>query len=222
MVSAVLAALLHRERSGRGQRIDTSLLLSSAHLMNYFYSEFWVDGVSRKAMGTANHLSVPNQVFPSKDGSVVIIAPSDAMWRRCARALDPGTLDLPAYRSITDRQRHRAEVIAAITAVTTRHSSDELVRILGDAKVNVAKVNTVGEAASDLQLEAARGTVAFTFGGETVKAVSSPFHLSRTPVEVRQPPPRLDEHRAAVLDLLGYDEAAIAGLAASGAFGPSD
>ena len=52
--------------------------------MNYFYGEYWAKGVIRKPMGTANHLSVPNQVFPTADGSVVIIAPSDEMWRRCA------------------------------------------------------------------------------------------------------------------------------------------
>ena len=222
MVSAILAALLHRERSGKGQLIETSLLLSSAHLMNYFYSEFWVDGVSRKAMGTANHLSVPNQVFPSKDGSVVIIAPSDAMWQRCARALDPERLDRPEYRSITDRQRCREAVIEAITAATTRRTSDELVELLGAAKVNVAKVNSVGEAASHPQLEAARGTIGFSFGGEVVKAVTSPFHLSETPVEVRLPPPRLGEHKERVLGALGYDDDEVAALEAAGAFGPVD
>ena len=74
--------------------------------MNYFYGEYWALGVIRRPMGTANHLSVPNQVFPAADGSVVIIAPSDDMWRRAAQALDPA-LDRDEWRTTVDRQRHR-------------------------------------------------------------------------------------------------------------------
>ena len=67
-----VAALLHRERTGEGQVVETSLLRGSAHLMSYFYTEYWLDGKIRQPMGTANHLSVPNQLFPTADGSVVI------------------------------------------------------------------------------------------------------------------------------------------------------
>ena len=97
LVSAVLAALFHRERTGEGQVIETSLLMSSAHLLSYFYTEYWMDGTVRKPMGTANHLSVPNQVFPTSDGGVVIIAPNDEMWQRCVDALGDPSLDRPEF-----------------------------------------------------------------------------------------------------------------------------
>lgn len=219
MVSAVLAALLSRERTGKGQRVEASLLLSSAHLVNYFYSEYWIDGVVRKAMGTANHLSVPNQVFPTADGNVVIIAPSDAMWDRCARALDAGLLDRPEYKTVRDRQTRRAEVIEAISSVTRRLPSHEIVARLGAVKVNVAKLNNIGEAAEHEQLRAAGGVASFEFGGETVKAVSSPFRLEGTPTQVYRAPPQLDEHRDEVLADFGYGSDEIAKLAANGAFG---
>ena len=160
----MMAALMHRQRTGQGQVVDTSLLRSSAHLMNYFYGEYWAKGVIRKAMGTANHLSVPNQVFPTADGSVVIIAPSDEMWRRCAAALDAERLDRPEWSTILDRQRHRAEVIEAVTQVTLGLSSDEVMDRLGKAKVNVAKVNNIGQAADHPQLAAAGGVIEFDVG----------------------------------------------------------
>ncbi|MGH6902686.1 MAG: CaiB/BaiF CoA transferase family protein [Geminicoccaceae bacterium] len=219
MVSAILAALYHRERTGLGQRIETSLLLSSAHLMNYFYSEYWIDGVVRERMGTANHLSVPNQVFPTVDGSVVIIAPSDEMWRRCARALDAERLDRPEYATTADRQAHRQELIDLIGSITIGLTSQEVAGRLGAARVNVAKVHSVGEAADHPQLAESGGVVEFEYAGEPVKAVASPFRMLDTPTAVRHRPPDLDEHREAILAEYGIAAAEAAALAAEGAFG---
>ncbi len=219
MVSAILAALFHRERTGQGQRIETSLLLASAHLMNYFYSEYWIDGVIRKPMGTANHLSVPNQVFPASDGSVVIIAPSDVMWRRCAQALDADRLDRPEYATVADRQAHRREIIDTISSITRKTTSDELVKRLGAARVNVAKVHSVGEAADHPQLAQSGGIMAFDFAGESVKAVASPFRLMETPADIRHPPPGLDQHRAQILAEYGFDATEADALSEAGAFG---
>jgi crotonobetainyl-CoA:carnitine CoA-transferase CaiB-like acyl-CoA transferase len=219
LVIAMLAALMHRERTGEGQVVETSLLRSSAHLMNYFYGEYWAKGVIRKAMGTANHLSVPNQVFSTADGSVVIIAPSDEMWRRCAAALDRERLDRPEWNTILDRQRHRAEVIEAITGVTLSMTSDEIMDRLGQAKVNVAKVNDIGQAADHPQLAAIGGVVELAMDGRDVKAVSSPFALHGVAQSADRPPPALAEHTDDILADLGFAPGEIAALRAEGAFG---
>src|SRR5262249_34543428 len=133
-------------------RVETSLLRSGSHLMNYFYTEYWLDGTVRKPMGTANHLSVPNQAFPAADGSVIIIASQDDMWLRCATALCPEKLDRPHFRNALDRRTHRDELVTALAQVTAQMSCGVLIEKLGTAKVNVSKVNTVAEAADDPQL----------------------------------------------------------------------
>jgi crotonobetainyl-CoA:carnitine CoA-transferase CaiB-like acyl-CoA transferase len=219
LVIAMMAALMHRMHTGQGQVVDTSLLRSSAHLMNYFYGEYWAKGVIRKPMGTANHLSVPNQVFPTADGSVVIIAPSDEMWRRCAAALDAQRLDREEWRTILDRQRHRAEVIEAVTAVTLRLSSDDIMARLGAAKVNVAKVNDIGQAADHPQLAAVGGVIEFAMDGRPVKAVASPFALHGVAVKPDKAPPKLAEHTDEILTELGFAAHEIAALREDGAFG---
>jgi crotonobetainyl-CoA:carnitine CoA-transferase CaiB-like acyl-CoA transferase len=221
LVSAILAALFHRERTGEGQVVESSLLRSSAHLVSYFYGEYWSQGIIRKALGTANHLSVPNQVFPTADGSVVIIAPSDEMWQRCAAALEPEQLDLPKYKTILDRQRHREEVVAAISAVTSTMTSAELIDRLGAVKVNVAKVQNIGEAADHPQLASVGGVVDFEMDGKTVKAVASPFALEGTPTRVDRAPPRLGAHTDEILGELGFAVSEIATLRDQGAFGPN-
>jgi crotonobetainyl-CoA:carnitine CoA-transferase CaiB-like acyl-CoA transferase len=187
--------------------------------MNYFYGEYWAKGVIRKPMGTANHLSVPNQVFPTADGSVVIIAPSDEMWRRCAVALDAEILDREEWRTILDRQRHRAEVIEAITSVTLGMTGDEIMERLGKAKVNVAKVNNIGQAADHAQLAAVDGVVEFDMDGHPVKSVASPFALQGVARQPDRPPPKLGEHTDEVLRELGLASNEIAALREEGAFG---
>ncbi|MEX0852281.1 MAG: CoA transferase [Bauldia sp.] len=219
IVSGVMAALYHRERTGEGQKIGTSLLMSSAHLMSYFYTEYWMDGTIRKPMGTANHLSVPNQTFPTSDGAVVIIAYADDMWARCVKALDAGSIDRAEYRTAAGRRRHRQRLVADLGAVTATMTSQEVMARLGKVRVVVAKVNSVGEAADHPQLAAVDGVVDFEVEGRPVRSVMAPFTLSRTPTTFRRAPPRLASDTADVLREFGFANDDIAALRNAGAFG---
>lgn len=219
IVSGILAALFHRERTGEGQRLDTSLMLSAAHLMSYFYQEYWLTGKEHRRMGTANHLSVPNQAFATKDGYTVIIAPSDEMWRRCAEALDPATLGRPEYKTASERLKLRKDVIAAITAVTERLTNAEVHERLSAAKVNVAVVQSIGEAASHDQLEAVGGVFRIDQEDTERAYVGTPFRLHETPGQIMRPPPALGEHTREILAEAGFENADIAALRRDGAFG---
>jgi len=141
------------------------------------------------------------------------------MWHRCAQALAGAKLDRPEWNTILDRQRHRAEVIAAVTAVTEALTSDEVMARLGAAKVNVAKVNNIGQAADHPQLASVGAVIEFDMSGRPVKAVSSPFALNGVPPAPDRAPPALGEHTDAVLTELGVPADEIAALRAAGAFG---
>ncbi len=219
IVSSVMAALYHRERTGEGQKIETSLLMSSAHLMSYFYTEYWMHGVIRKPMGTANHLSVPNQTFPASDGAVVIIAYADDMWARCVKALEAESIDRPEYRTAAGRRLHRDRLIADLGGVTARMTCADILERLGKVRVVVSKVNSVGEAADHPQLAATRGFIDFDVEGRHVRSVSAPFKLSATPTAYRRPPPQLGGNTEEVLHEFGFGEADIVDLRKQGALG---
>ena len=219
IVAGVMGALYHRERTGQGQRLQTSLLLSAAHLMSYFYQDYWLTGKVHHRMGTANHLSVPNQAFPSRDGYAVIIAPSDEMWRRCAAALSPETLLRAEFATASERLRLRKEVVAAIGAVTKRLTNADIHDRLSKAKVNVAIVQDIAQAANDPQLAAIGGIFEHDDGERTAKYVATPFHLGATQASMRRTPPRLGEHTVEILTEAGYSPADVEALRATGAIG---
>lgn len=214
IVSGVLAALFHRERTGRGQRVDTSLLLSSAHLMSYFYQDYWLSGNQHRRMGTANHLSVPNQAFPTRDGYVVIIAPSDEMWRRLAGALSPQVLGVPEFATASERLRLRTEVVEAISSVTRTMGKNDVHALLSVAKVNVSVVQDIGEATRHPQLEAVGGI--FRDEDTGARYVGTPFRLHETPGRMTRSYPALGEHTDEILAEVGFSAAEIAGLRKTG------
>lgn len=219
IVSAVLAALLNKEKTGKGQRVDTSLLLSSAHLMSYFYQDYWLTGSIHHRMGTANHLSVPNQAFPTVDGFVVIIAPSDEMWQRCATALDPKRLDIEEFKTASERLRLRADLVYEISEITKTMKKQDIHKLLSDAKVNVSIVNNIDEAAQDAQLEAVGGVYSFEKDGKSRNYVAMPFRLHDTPGKMRRNFPELGEHTDEILSENGYSAQDIAAFRKRGTIG---
>jgi crotonobetainyl-CoA:carnitine CoA-transferase CaiB-like acyl-CoA transferase len=178
--------------------------------MSYFYQDYWLTGNEHRRMGTANHLSVPNQAFPANDGYVVIIAPSDEMWKRLVEALDPVALGVEAFRTASERLRLRKDVVESISSVTRRMSKREIQDRLSRAKVNVSIMLGIGEASEHPQFDAVGGI--FRFGENGDRYVATPFRLHATPGRMTRGYPGLGEHTAEVLTEAGFSDAEIAEL----------
>jgi crotonobetainyl-CoA:carnitine CoA-transferase CaiB-like acyl-CoA transferase len=217
--NAILAALLHREHTGEGQRVEASLLAASANFMSYFYGEYWLDGTIPKPMGTGNRLGVPNQAFPTTNGAVIIVANDDAMWRRIAQALEPARLDLPEFRPIAGRRQHRVRLIETITNITSVLTTAQLIAQLEAGKVVASPLLNVAQAADHPQLAAIGGVEEIRIDNVPVKVVTAPFKMNATPPSIRHAPPVLAADTNEVLAELGYNDADLASLRRAGAFG---
>jgi len=214
----ILVALLARESTGRGQKVDTSLLQAQIFMLD-FQAARWL--IEREVAGQAgnNHpTSIPTGVFPTRDGHVNIAASGQAIWERLARALDaPEWLDDPAYASGALRSRNRDALNAAIAARTASFTSAELVERLNAAGVPTGPIYSIDQMFADPQVQHL-GVTGRTVSPERgpIEMLAQPVRLSATPSAIAAPPPLRGQHSDEVLREFGLADAEIAALRADG------
>lgn len=204
LVSGILAAngitlaLLARERTGRGQQVDISLLDSVATLLTYQAGIYFATGTPPPRLGNRHPTIAPYEVFAASDGDFVLAVANDDLWRRFCQVADIE----PDDRFATNPQRvQRYDELRPLVAdrLGRRTRQDWLTR-LGAAGVPCGLVRDLGELFADPQV-AAREMVAEiehrTIG--PLRMLGIPIKLSDTPGAVRTAPPTLGEHTDAVL-----------------------
>jgi len=217
--SSILAALIERGRTGRGKRIDISMLESMVEWMSYpLYYAF--DGAEPPPRSGAAHATIyPYGPFPAGDGGVVMLGlQNEREWQVfCARVLGRGELAAdPRFASNAARTAARADLRAIIVETFRALSAEQVVARLDAAQIANARVNTIAEVWAHPQLQArGRWTEIATPAGP-VPALLPPG--VGDPADARMDAvPALGEHTDALLAELGLDAAAIARLRAQGA-----
>ena len=215
----IVAAYVHRLRTGVGQMVDTSLLEAGIHTTFWHSAIFLATGVSPEPTGSAHVLSAPYQAFPTHDGWITIGGANPANWERLARMMGLAELlDDPRFRTNADRMQHRAELAEIVSAKTRQRTTQDLVTALDASGIPAGPVNRIGEMLADPHV-LARNMVVETIhpvAGPT-RALGVPIKLSQTPGTVRRPAPLLGQHTREVLHEAGYSNAEIDALVESGA-----
>jgi formyl-CoA transferase len=199
--SAILAAVIHRDRSGEGQYIDMALLDTQVAMLANISSNYLCSGVSPHRWGNAHPNVVPYQTFQTSDSWIIVAVGNDSQFRNFVKAGNREALaDDPRFATNPARIEHRAALIPLLVEMVKEKTKAQWITLLEAAGVPCGPINNLQEVFENEQV-IARGIemhVPHPTAG-TMKLVASPMRLSKTPVEVRMPPPLLGQHTDEVL-----------------------
>jgi crotonobetainyl-CoA:carnitine CoA-transferase CaiB-like acyl-CoA transferase len=217
----ILAALAARERSGRGQQVDTSLFETGIGLEVWEAVEYFHTGNTPRATGSAHRLGAPYQAFRCADGHINVGADGTRHWPVFCKVLGiPELVDDPMFATNTERLANLPELVRRIEERTTREPRAYWLETLEEAGIPAGPINSVPEALSDPQAKARDMVVEVehpTLG--TLKALGPVVKLSDTPAQVALAAPDLGQHTDEVLDELGIDKDEREVLRGEGVFG---
>lgn len=217
----ILLALLHREHTGEGQWVHTSLLEAMLCKLDFQGARYTMKGEIPEQQGNYHPTQVPMGVFESKDGLVNLAASSGKMWVNFCRALDAQDLkDKPEYTDGRSRVKNREQLNRDVNELTRKFSTAELVARLNPVGVPCGPIYNIGEAFEDEQvkfLQMTRPAPHPDLGD--VNLVRTPINLSRFPYPARfhHAGPDPGEHSEEILTEFGFTQAQITQLKQQGA-----
>ncbi len=207
--NAILAALFEHQRSGKGQRIDISLLDSQVAWLANVASNYLVSGQAPLRYGNAHPNIVPYQTFQARDGYFALAVGNDSQWRQfCERVGRTEWAGDARFRTNACRVENREQLIPLLDQLFIQEDISHWLALLEEIGVPCGPINSIEQVFHDPQVTS-RGMVTEVshLSAGTVKLVASPLKIPTSPVVTRLPPPRLGEHTGEVLrELLGYDD----------------
>lgn len=215
----ILMAVEARHRTGRGQRVDTSLLEGQMAMLSYHLTRYFASGQVPGPSGSGSPVSAPYQAFQAADGWMVVAVFNDRMWRDFCNVVEqPTWADDPRFVNAKKRAENRELLLDMVRRELLARRVEQWERAFMAVGVPCSRVNRIDQIVGDDQVKARDMVVEMDVPGVGwIKTAGLPIKLGDTPGAIHQPPPSLGEHTGEVLRRLGYSDAAIFDLAESGA-----
>ncbi|MDE0807797.1 MAG: CoA transferase [Alphaproteobacteria bacterium] len=200
----VVTALQARERTGKGQAVESSLTNGLISMMAYLSAEYFATGNVPKRTGNNHPIVAPYGLFPAKDGMVAVAPSHDVFVRRFLGVLGlEHILEENRFRTNPDRMANRPVLLEIINEVTKHETVDHWIKVINEAGCPCGRVMDLEEVFSDPQVLSQEMVLDIEQPGHgTVKVTGFPVKLSETPAKLHRPAPRLGEHTDEVLGAL--------------------
>lgn len=215
-----VAALYERQRTGRGQHVEASLLGTALAAFGSHLVEQGVTGIDRIGSGNRVQTSAPSDVFATRDGHVLTHVVGNGLFRRWARLVGDETRFTtdPRWQSDQGRGDESGPILAAMREWCARRTTAEALAELEAAGVPAGPVYTPRQALDDPHVAATKLLAAVEYEGLPRRALvpDLPLRFSETPGGIRARPPMLGEHTDEILGALGYSPNEVAELRARG------
>ena len=200
----VVTALQARERTGRGQRVESSLTGGLVSMMAYLSAEYFATGEIPQRTGNYHPIVSPYGLFQASDGMVAVAPSTDTFVRRFLRALVlEHLLDDVRFQTNEDRMTNRDVLADIINEVTSLRTVDHWIEVINDAGCPCGRVMDLAEVFSDPQVLSQEMVLDQVHPGHgTVRMTGFPVKLSHTPAKLRRPAPDLGADTEAILATL--------------------
>lgn len=198
----IQAALLERNNSGKGQKIDLSLYDCATSALINIGSNHLMSGKTPSRLGNEHANIVPYQTFITQDGEMVIAVGNDGQFDRLCQIIGHDNLiDDPRFSTNPNRVHHRTALIPILQKAFLEKTTKAWKQQCDEQNIPCGPIQNLDEVVADPQLHARNMfmTTDHPTAGE-IKLIGSPLHLSRTPVSLRHYPPNLGEHNEDILN----------------------
>lgn len=217
----VLSALLARERTGKGQHVDISMLDCQISLLNYMATMFFLSGKNPQPLGNAHFVHVPYNTFKTKDQYIIIAVIFDSFWDRLLEVIQAPELKDEKYKTQPGRFADRDFINQKLEEVLSTDTCENWLKKFREKRIPCAPVNNFEQALNDEQVRFRNMVVSVEHpNGGQVEMPGNPIKLSETHEDRFTPPPLLGQHTDQVLkDYLEVDEETLKSLRAEGVIG---
>jgi crotonobetainyl-CoA:carnitine CoA-transferase CaiB-like acyl-CoA transferase len=219
MALGILAALLERQRSGKGQRVDASLFQTGILFMSYHLAYRQFTGVDPQPQGARHKAFAPYGSLPTGDGHIMLGISSDRAFTRLCVALGHAEwASDPRFRANPDRVANVDTLEELIAGVLRTQPTSHWVALLDERDIANDPIQTPGQVLQDPQAAALNLFTQINLTGEQpVLLPRLPIGLSRTPPTPQGPPPGVGQHGRSILLEAGYSDLEIKELIRCGA-----
>ena len=218
-VIGIMGALMQRDKTGGGVKIEASLFDSAVGLLGYFLQNYWLRGTDPERPGSGHESLCPYQAFETADTPIILGIANDGFWRAfCNLAEEPALAEDPRFVTNGNRVSNRAALIPIVADILLLRSRSEWLALLAARGIPCSPVHTLGELSAHPHTEAS----GMVLRDGSFQTVASPLRVAGKRLALRLRPPVLGEHSRAVLAELGYRPDEIDALIADGIVGAHD
>jgi formyl-CoA transferase len=203
----ILTALLEREKSGKGQHIETSLLQAQAFMLDFQAARWLMAGEVPGQAGNNHPTSAPTGVYKTSDGYINIATTGERMWAKLCDTLGVSEfVKRPEYVNGRERLKHNAQLQRELDAITVTRTSNEWVDILNEAGVPTGPIYAIDQMFADPQVKHLKIAQSVKGKDRTLTMLGQPFTMSRTKSRLAVRPPEIGEHTIPVLKEFGFSK----------------